>query len=73
VAQPVRFVDGPLDGDVFVMARLPPVLYARRSVDTQGVVYVPDSREPPAVLHAGSYRKAISRDGSGELLYRFEE
>jgi hypothetical protein len=73
VAQAVRFVDGPLDGEAFLMARVPPVLYARRSVDTRGVVYVPDSREPPEILHAGSYRKAISPDGSGELLYRFEE
>jgi hypothetical protein len=55
------------------MARVPPVLYARRSVDTRGVVYVPDSREPPGILHAGSYRKAIPQDGSGELLYRFEK
>jgi hypothetical protein len=69
----VRFIDGPLDGEVFAIPHAPAVLHARRSVDTRGVLYVPDSREPPGILDGGRYRKATTPRASGELVYRFEE
>lgn len=67
-----RFTGGPLDGEVFFMPRAPDVLYARRSVDTQGIVHVPDSHEPPMILRGGSYTRTVI-ESSGEIVYRFEE
>jgi hypothetical protein len=71
MAQTARFIDGPLDGEVFMMRSAPPVLYVRRSVDTEGVTYVPDLHEPVEILRAGIYRREAPSGSSP--LYRFEE
>jgi hypothetical protein len=73
MAQAVRCIDGPLDGEVFIMRGAPPVLYVRRTVSADGVAYVPDPHEAPEILRAGRYRKAIAPNSAGQFLYRFEQ
>ncbi len=67
-----RFVDGPLDGQVFFISRPPSVLYARRAVGPLGVVHVPASDEGPGALRAGAYRRAADPLSAGRFVYRFE-
>jgi hypothetical protein len=72
MSQAVRFVDGPLASQVFFMPGAPLVLYVRRSVGSEGIVYAPASHEGPALLRAGRYRKTAVPNSAGRFVYRFE-
>jgi hypothetical protein len=72
MAQAVRFVDGPLDAQVFFIQGAPSVLYVRRTVSTEGVVFAPASHEGPELLRAGRYRKTAVPNSAGRFVYRFE-
>jgi hypothetical protein len=68
----VRFVGGPLDGQIFFMPHAPSVLYAQRSVGEEGVICVPSSYQAPDSLHAGEYHPGDDSAFEGQLIYRFE-
>ncbi len=73
MSQAVTFAGGPLDGQVFLVPDAPSVLYAGRTVGSDGVVFVPSRDEAPPALRAGVYRKAPAPHAGARGLYRFEE
>jgi hypothetical protein len=68
----VRFVGGPLHGQIFAMQHAPRVLYAQRSVGENGVICVPSSYQGPDSLHAGEYHPGADSTIEGQLVYHFE-
>jgi hypothetical protein len=67
-----QFVDGPLDGQTYLLPHAPSTLFAQRTVGATGVDFAPTSREADPSLHAGVYRKTADPWSAGPL-YRFEE